>query len=80
MAYDISNDYQLFLDAITGLMVIDKDGNVVYMNDQCADYIKVDWEKCKGKYVTEVSRLQICRICLRGKTNTIPISIFMMGG
>lgn len=42
---DISKDYDLFLDAITGLMVIDKNGNVVYMNEQCADYIKVDREK-----------------------------------
>ncbi len=51
---DIGKDYELFLDAITGLMVIDKKGNVVYMNDQCADYIKSDREKCIGKYVTEV--------------------------
>lgn len=67
MAYDISNDYQLFLDAITGLMVIDKDGNVVYMNDQCADYIKVDWEKCKGKYVTEVFPPSNMQNMLKGK-------------
>lgn len=51
---DISRDYDLFLDAITGLMVIDKQGNVVYMNEQCADYIKVDREKILGQYVTEV--------------------------
>ena len=51
---DISKDYDLFLDAITGLMVIDKNGNVVYMNEQCADYIKVDREKIMGKYVTDV--------------------------
>lgn len=51
---DISKDYDLFLDAIAGLMVIDKQGNVVYMNEQCADYIKVDREKIIGKYVTDV--------------------------
>lgn len=51
---DISKDYDLFLDTITGLMVIDKNGNVVYMNEQCADYIKVDREKIMGKYVTDV--------------------------
>lgn len=51
---DISKDYSLFLDAIGGLMVIDKMGNLVYMNEQCADYIKVDREKSMGKYVTEV--------------------------
>lgn len=51
---DIGRDYDLFLDAIGGLMVIDKNGNVVYMNEQCADYIKVDREKVIGKYVTDV--------------------------
>ncbi|MCQ4635193.1 sigma 54-interacting transcriptional regulator [Anaerovorax odorimutans] len=51
---DISKDYDLFLEAIAGLMVIDKQGNVVYMNEQCADYINVDREKSLGKYVTEV--------------------------
>lgn len=51
---DISKDYRLFLDAIAGLLVIDKQGNVVYMNEQCADYIKVDREKSIGKYVTDV--------------------------
>lgn len=50
----IDKDYELFLDHITGLMVINKEGNVVYMNRQCADYIKVDKEKVIGKYVTEV--------------------------
>ncbi len=51
---DISKDYALFLEAIPGLMVIDKSGNVVFMNEQCADYIKVDREKSMGKYVTKV--------------------------
>ena len=51
---EISKDYSLYLDAIAGLMVIDKHGNVVYMNEQCADYIKVDREKVLGKYVTNV--------------------------
>lgn len=51
---DISKDYRLFLDAIAGLLVIDQQGNVVYMNEQCADYIKVDREKSIGKYVTDV--------------------------
>lgn len=50
----ISKDYELFLEAIAGLMVIDKDGNLVYINDQCADYINVDREKSIGKYITDV--------------------------
>ncbi|MBQ9060886.1 MAG: sigma 54-interacting transcriptional regulator [Firmicutes bacterium] len=51
---DISSKYKMFVDAIPGLMVIDTDGNLVYMNDQCADYIKFDKEKAKGKFITEV--------------------------
>ncbi len=51
---DLSKDYALFLEAITGLMVIDKKGKVVYMNEQCADYIKVDREKSIGKNVMQV--------------------------
>lgn len=49
-----NKDYELFLEAIAGLMVIDKDGNLVYINDQCADYINVDREKSIGKYITDV--------------------------
>lgn len=51
---DISRDYSLFLEAIAGLMVIDKEQKVVYMNEQCADYIKVDKEKVIGQDVTKV--------------------------
>lgn len=51
---DISKEYSLFLEAIAGLMVIDQHGNVVYMNEQCADYIRVDREKVIGEYVTNV--------------------------
>ena len=65
---DISKDYDLFLDAITGLMVIDKNGNVVYMNEQCADYIKVDREKIMGKYVTE----GICGAGTAGRRSIFP--------
>lgn len=54
MTVDISKDYELFLEAVAGLMVIDKEGRLVYINDQCADYIKVDRNKSIGKPVTEV--------------------------
>lgn len=69
---DISKDYSLFLDAIAGLLVIDKQGNVVYMNEQCADYIKVDREKSIGKYVTDVFPPSIMPAILksRNKYNT----------
>lgn len=51
---DISKDYSLFLEAITGLMVIDNNEKVVYMNEQCADYIKVDKDKVLGQDVKKV--------------------------
>ena len=51
---DISKDYGLFLEAIAGLMVINAEGKVVYMNEQCADYIKVDKEKVIGQDVKKV--------------------------
>jgi PAS domain-containing protein len=55
---DISNDYELFLEHILGLMVIDTDGKLVYMNDQCAQYIEVDRDTSIGKPIGEVSRRQ----------------------
>ena len=40
----IDKDYDFFLENILGLMVINAEGNLVYMNRQCADYIKMDQE------------------------------------
>ena len=37
---EISSD--MMLEAISGLMVIDTAGKVVYINEACADYIKVN--------------------------------------
>lgn len=51
---DINMDYEFFLENILGLMVINGEGNLVYMNRQCAEYIKMDQEKSMGKYVTDV--------------------------
>ncbi|MBR0599449.1 sigma-54 interaction domain-containing protein [Sinanaerobacter chloroacetimidivorans] len=50
----IDRDYKFFLENILGLMVINAEGNVIYMNRQCADYIKMDQEKSIGKYITDV--------------------------
>lgn len=47
-------DLELFLEHILGLMVIDMDGKVVYLNQQCADYIEVDKEASMGKPIEEV--------------------------
>lgn len=51
---DIKNDYELFLNAIAGLMVIDAKGKLIFINDRCAEYIKVDKEASIGKYITDV--------------------------
>lgn len=50
----IEKDYRLLLENIAGLMVIDTDGNLVYMNERCADYIKADRKKSIGKYINDV--------------------------
>lgn len=44
----------VFLDTIAGLMVIDKAGRVIYINERCADYIGVDAVKSLGRDVNEV--------------------------
>lgn len=54
MTTDISKEYKLFLDAIPGLIIIDANGNVVFINEQCADYIRVDPQKSIGRYITEI--------------------------
>lgn len=43
-----------YLEHVFGAMVIDLDGNVVYMNQQCADYLGVDAKESIGQYVKEV--------------------------
>ena len=51
---DINKEYELFLENILGLMVIDKEGRVRYMNNQCAEYIQVDQAKSIGEDVLKV--------------------------
>ncbi|SDK12734.1 sigma-54 interaction domain-containing protein [Natronincola ferrireducens] len=48
------DDYKFFLENILGLMIINTDGKVTYMNQQCAEYIKVDLKKSLNKSVNEV--------------------------
>jgi transcriptional regulator with PAS, ATPase and Fis domain len=45
---------KLILDHVQGLMVIDKNGTLVYMNQRCADYINVNLENSIGRPVQEV--------------------------
>lgn len=51
---DRSKDFELFLEHILGLMVIDKQGRLIYLNRQCADFIKVDPVRSIGKDIQEV--------------------------
>ena len=44
----------LCLENILGLMVIDTAGKVIFMNQQCADYIQVDLHSSMGKHVNQV--------------------------
>lgn len=67
MAKNIGDNYSLFLDAIPGLWVIDKAGKVVFLNDQCADYIKVDKEKVIGMDVNRVFPNSKMQSMLKGK-------------
>lgn len=43
-----------YLEHVFGAMVIDLNGNVVYMNQQCADYLGVDAGESIGRYVKDV--------------------------
>lgn len=52
MNHDIG--YEVLLEHILGMIVIDSQGKVVYINQQCADYIKVPLEKSLGKDINEV--------------------------
>lgn len=49
-----SKDYELYLESILGLLVINKEKKVVYMNQQCADHINVNIEKSIGKDIRQV--------------------------
>ena len=47
-------DYQFFLENILGVMVINTKGELIYMNQQCADYIKKDLRDSLGKNINDV--------------------------
>ena len=68
MNNDISKDYAFFLEAINGLMVIDKHGKLIYINDQCADHIKVNREQSIGKHITEVFPISIMQNMLESES------------
>lgn len=64
----VMKSMKLMLDHITGLLVIDKNGVVTYMNSQCADYINVSLEKSIGKHIKEVFPTSVMPNLLEGET------------
>lgn len=51
LSYD---DYKLYLEHVSGAVVIDMEGVVVYMNEQCASYLGVSKEESIGKNIVDV--------------------------
>jgi len=51
---DLLKNYELYLENIAGVVVIDMTGVVVYMNEQCAQYLKVEKKESLGKHILDV--------------------------
>lgn len=47
-------DFELYLSHVAGVMVIDMEGNLVYMNQQCAVYLGLNMEKSLGKNIMDI--------------------------
>lgn len=43
-----------YMDQIPGLMIVDKSGELIYLSQQCADYMHLDKEKSIGRHIEEV--------------------------
>lgn len=43
-----------YMDQIPGLMIVDKSGELIYLSQQCADYMHLDKEKSVGRHIEEV--------------------------
>jgi transcriptional regulator with PAS, ATPase and Fis domain len=48
------SDVEFYLEQVYGAIVIDMDGRVIYMNNQCAEYLGVDLEESIGRHVIDV--------------------------
>jgi transcriptional regulator with PAS, ATPase and Fis domain len=47
-------DYELYLEHVLGAVVIDMQGNIIYMNEQCAQYMKVGRDQSIGKKIVDI--------------------------
>jgi len=48
------DDCKLFLEHVPGVLAIDMDGRIVYMSQQCAEYLMVDRDESIGRMITDV--------------------------
>jgi len=48
------NECKLYLDHIPRALAIDMDGRIIYMNNQCADYLMVNRYESLGKMIIDV--------------------------
>lgn len=48
------DECKFYLDHIPGALAIDMAGHVIYINQQCADYLMVDRDASMGKMITDV--------------------------
>jgi len=48
------SDFQLILEHVTAAVAIDMEGNVVYMNEQCAEYLEVNRNDAVGKRIIDI--------------------------
>lgn len=53
MEFDF-DDCKLFLEHVPGVLAIDMDGRIVYMSQQCAEYLMVDRDESIGRMITDV--------------------------
>ena len=47
-------DFQFFLEYVNGIVTIDLDGKVTYINKQICDFCHLDYGKALGKHITEL--------------------------
>ncbi|MBR0597309.1 sigma-54 interaction domain-containing protein [Sinanaerobacter chloroacetimidivorans] len=48
------NDFQLILEHVTAAVAIDLEGNIIYMNEQCAEYLGVNRNEAIGKRIIDI--------------------------
>lgn len=73
------DEYELFLEHVNGVMVINENAELIYMNKQCAAFIHADPEKDIGKPIEQVFPPSKMRDCLRNATSPVLQFFFTEG-